>query len=131
MKTPLLTATVTALAICAGEPVHAQPAPEWTGTELAILRSLTLSGLPKLPPDPTNRYAARPQAADFGHRLFFDARLSSNGKVACATCHEPERDFTDGKKVAVGVGVTSRNAPTVIGAAYNVWFFWDGRKDSQ
>ena len=69
--------------------------------------------------------------ADFGHRLFFDTRLSSNGKVACATCHEPARDFTDGKSVAVGVGVTPRNAPTVIGAARNIWFFWDGRRDSQ
>jgi cytochrome c peroxidase len=57
--------------------------------------------------------------------------LSSNGRVACATCHEPQRDFTDGKAVAVGVGVTPRNAPTIIGSAYNIWFFWDGRKDSQ
>ena len=61
-------------------------------------------------------------------------RLGSTGdvaKVGCATCHAPERDFTDGKKVAVGVGVTPRNAPTSIGAARNSWFFWDGRKDSQ
>jgi cytochrome c peroxidase len=104
---------------------------EWTAAELALLRSLTLSSLPKLPPDPSNKYADDPRAADFGHRLFFDRRLSSNGKVACATCHAPERDFTDGKPLAVGVGVTPRNAPTIIGAAYNIWFFWDGRKDSQ
>ncbi len=102
----------------------------WTAEQMEILRSLSISSLPKLRPDPTNKYADNPRAADFGHRLFFDTRLSSNGKVACATCHEPERDFTDGKPLSVGVGVTTRNAPTVIGAAYNFWFFWDGRKDT-
>jgi cytochrome c peroxidase len=131
MNTSVLATAVAALAIATGEPAYAQPALEWTGAELAILRSLALSSLQGLPPDPSNKYGDDPRAADFGHRLFFDTRLSSNGKVACATCHEPERDFTDGKKVAVGVGVTPRNAPTIIGAAHNIWFFWDGRKDSQ
>ena len=78
--------------------------------------------LPPPPPDPTNKYADDPRAAEFGHRLFFDRRLSSNGKVACATCHKPELGFTDGKKLAQGVGTTDRNAPTVVGAAYNNWF---------
>ena len=96
-----------------------------------MLRSLTLSRLPKLPPDPSNKYADDPRAADFGHRLFFDTRLSSNDGVACVTCHQPALNFSDGLKVSVGVGVTDRNAPTIVGAAYNTWFFWDGRKDSQ
>jgi cytochrome c peroxidase len=120
-----------AIASCASWSARAQAGSEFTRQELEILRTLTLSSLPKLAPDPTNKYGDDPRAADFGHRLFFDKRLSSNGKVACATCHEPQRDFTDGKPVAIGVGVTPRNAPTVIGAAYNMWFFWDGRKDSQ
>jgi cytochrome c peroxidase len=127
----LFIAVLAALAIFASAPLRAQTAPEWTAAERELLRSLTLSSLPKLAPDPSNRYADDPRAADFGHRLFFDRRLSSNGKVACVTCHAPELDFTDGKPVAVGVGVTPRNAPTIIGAAYNFWFFWDGRKDSQ
>jgi cytochrome c peroxidase len=121
-----------AAALCLGVTAPALAGgPEWTPQERDILRSLSLSSLPPLPPDPSNKYADDPRAADFGHRLFFDTRLSSNGQVACATCHAPERDFTDGKPVAVGVGVTPRNAPTIIGAAYNIWFFWDGRKDSQ
>ena len=37
-----------------------------------------------------------PAAASFGHSLFFDSRFSSNGEVSCATCHQPERRFTDG-----------------------------------
>jgi cytochrome c peroxidase len=111
--------------------VKADSSPEWSKQEIEILRSLRIESLPPLLPDPSNRYADNPRAADFGHRLFFERRLSSNGKVACATCHQPERDFTDGRPVAIGVGVTARNAPTIVGAAYNIWFFWDGRKDSQ
>jgi cytochrome c peroxidase len=131
MKTPLLVAAATILALAAAVPAAAQHAAEWTPAERDILRTLSLSSLPKLAPDPTNKFGDDPRAADFGHRLFFDKRLSSNGKVACATCHEPARDFTDGKEVSVGVGVTPRNAPTIVGAAHNYWFFWDGRKDSQ
>jgi cytochrome c peroxidase len=106
-------------------------ASDWTAEELAKMRGLWIGNLPALKPDPTNKYGDDPRAADFGHHLFFDTRLSSNGKVACATCHKPQLNFTDGKPVAVGVGVTNRNAPTLIGASYNRWFFWDGRKDSQ
>lgn len=104
---------------------------EWTKEELAVLRSLWIGSLPPLPPDPSNRYGDDSRAADLGHRLFFDTRLSANGAVACATCHIPELAFTDGRKVSQGIGPTTRNAPTIVGAAYSPWFFWDGRKDSQ
>jgi cytochrome c peroxidase len=127
----LPTAVLAMIATFASVSLHAQTTPEWTPAERELLQSLTLSSLPKLAPDPSNRYGDNPRAADFGHRLFFDRRLSSNGKVACSTCHAPELDFTDGKPLAVGVGVTPRNAPTIVGAAHNIWFFWDGRKDSQ
>lgn len=130
MKSAAL-ALLAVFAVCAAGQARAQAASEWSPAELKILRSLTLSSLPKLPPDPSNKYADDPRAADFGHRLFFDTRLSSNGGVGCVTCHQPALNFTDGLKVSVGVGVTDRNAPTIVGAAYNTWFFWDGRKDSQ
>lgn len=105
-------------------------AEEWTKDELAVLRSLWIGSLPPLPPDPTNKVADDPRAADFGHRLFFDTRLSANGKVGCVTCHDPARAFTDGRKRSKGVGETIRNSPTVVGAAYSPWLFFDGRKDS-
>lgn len=124
-------ALLAVLAVCAAGQARAQAEPEWSPAELKILRTLTLSSLPELLPDPSNKYADDPRAADFGHRLFFDTRLSANGGVACVTCHQPALNFTDGLKVSVGVGVTDRNAPTIVGAAHNTWFFWDGRKDSQ
>lgn len=106
-------------------------AEHWSPDEKQILRSLWIGSLEALPPDPSNKYADNPKALALGHRLFFDVRLSSNGLVSCATCHEPARSFTDGKVLAEGVGTTGRHAPTIIGMAYSPWFFWDGRADSQ
>jgi cytochrome c peroxidase len=64
-----------------------------------------------------------------GAELFFDARLSANGTVACATCHNPARAFTDGRPTSIGIHgrVGQRNAPTVLNALYNKHQFWDGR----
>ena len=104
---------------------------DWTADELSVLRSLWIGSLEALPPDPSNRYADDPRAADMGHRLFFDTRLSANGAVACATCHRPEKYFTDGRTLSKGVGTAPRHAPTLVGTAHSPWFFWDGRKDSQ
>lgn len=103
----------------------------WNEAEIATLRGLWVGSLPALPPDPSNAYADDPQAVEFGHKLFFDTRFSSNGEVACATCHQPELMFTDGLALAQGVGTTDRKTMTIIGTAYSPWQFWDGRKDSQ
>lgn len=103
----------------------------WNEAEISTLRGLWIGSLPALPPDPSNAYADDPQAAEFGHKLFFDTRFSSNGEVACATCHQPEFMFTDGLALAQGVGMTDRKTMTIIGTAYSPWQFWDGRKDSQ
>jgi cytochrome c peroxidase len=64
-----------------------------------------------------------------GEKLFFDGRLSANGTVACASCHDPRLAFTDGRPVAVGIDnrVGQRNSPTVLNALYNQFQFWDGR----
>jgi len=103
----------------------------WSPDEIAAIRSLWIGNLPRLAPDPSNAVADNPRAAAFGHRLFFDTRLSANGKVACATCHQPARYFTDGLATSLGMAATPRNAMTLVGTAYSPWFFWDGRKDSQ
>ena len=102
----------------------------WNAEQLTVLRSLSLPELEPLPADPTNRVADEPRAVELGHRLFFDTRLSSNGKVACATCHQPQREFQDGTPLAAGVGTTNRRTMPVAGTAYAPFLFWDGRKDS-
>jgi cytochrome c peroxidase len=103
----------------------------WSAEERTVLRSLALASLGPPPADPSNRYADDSLAARLGHRLFFDTRLSSNGKVSCASCHLPERDFQDGLARARGVGTTARRAMPIAGTAYSPWQFWDGRADSQ
>lgn len=65
--------------------------------------------------------------ATTGRRIFFDPQFSANGRVSCATCHAPERAFTDGKALPIGVSVGARHAPTLLNAAYSPWLFWDGR----
>ena len=75
----------------------------WSPEEIATLQTLSIRELEPLPADPTNRVADDPEAVKLGQRLFFDTRLSSNGKVSCATCHIPEREFQDGTPLATGV----------------------------
>src|SRR5262249_15307933 len=70
-----------------------------------------------------------PEKIALGQKLFFDGRLSADGTVACATCHDPARAFTDGRPVSIGISgcAGQRNAPTILNALYNKAQFWDGR----
>ena len=98
--------------------------------EKAVIASLSLAALPPLAADPTNRFADDRRAAAFGATLFFDTDFSSNGAVACGTCHLIDRQFQDGLALARGVGTTDRRTMPLAGVAYSPWQFWDGRKDS-
>ena len=125
-----LLATVPVLAAAAAGAVL--PAnPSWSDEERSLIASMSLSALPPLPADPSNCVADDPDAARLGHRLFFDTRLSSNGMVSCATCHDPAKDFQDGVALATGVGTTDRRTMPITGTAHSPFQFWDGRKDSQ
>jgi cytochrome c peroxidase len=70
-----------------------------------------------------------PEKIALGQKLFFDGRLSADKTVACSTCHDPARAFTDGRSVAIGINgrAGQRNAPTILNALYNKTQFWDGR----
>lgn len=72
------------------------------------------------------------EVVELGKKLFFDTRVSADGTVSCATCHDPEKGFTDHNPTAVGIGnqVGQRNAPTVLNAMFNESQFWDGRAAS-
>lgn len=103
------------------------------GAELTpeeIRRVLTLSPLPPLPADETNAVADDPRAAALGQYLFFETRLSGNGHFSCATCHDPARSFTDGRRVFEATGQGTRHTLSLWNVAYNRWLFWDGRADS-
>ena len=104
---------------------------EWTPAQRALIQSLSLSRLPAIPGDPSNAIANSELAAQLGHRLYFDQRLSGNGEVACASCHRPQNYFTDDRTLAVGTQTGFRHTPSLVGLAYSPWFYWDGRKDSQ
>lgn len=98
---------------------------------LAEPRPLTQVGLPlealraAIPADNPQT----PEKIQLGKLLFFDGRLSADGTVACSTCHDPARAFTDGRPTSIGIKgrAGQRNAPTVLNAVFNKTQFWDGR----
>ena len=67
-----------------------------------------------------------------GRQLFFDTRLSRDRSISCATCHRPNRAFSDGRPVAVGIlgRVGRRNAPALVNRGYGQSFVWDARQQS-
>lgn len=73
--------------------------------------------------------------AELGRRLFAEPRLSANGTVSCASCHDPKRDFQDGRRFPVGIAepapsVAKRRTPTLWNVGEHRRFFWDGRSGS-
>ncbi|MGV3539881.1 MAG: cytochrome-c peroxidase [Rufibacter sp.] len=83
---------------------------------------------PKFPKE--NPYSEK--KAELGKLLFFDPRLSSSGQIACASCHEPQLGFADGKQVSLGHDRQpgKRNAMSLLNVWYAEQLFWDGRANS-
>lgn len=69
------------------------------------------------------------EKVELGKLLYFDPRLSKDGTVSCATCHNPHHGFADHKPTSAGVGglLGDRNSPTVINRLFSKEQFWDGR----
>ncbi len=88
-------------------------------------------GLTQPPPVPAENQITVEKWA-LGKQLYYDKILSTNGSVACASCHAPEKGFADGKKSSTGINnaLGPINSPTVFNAAYNRFQFWDGRGSS-
>jgi cytochrome c peroxidase len=101
----------------------------FTGRKVELLDSPDAARpLPTAPPDnPTT-----PGRAALGERLFMDKRLSADGTVACATCHQPQRAFTNGLASATGLRGQQmrRNVPTLVNVGYRQTIFWDGRAET-
>jgi cytochrome c peroxidase len=102
----------------------------WSEREIRILRSLHIGEVVSPPPSASNRVADDSKAASLGRKIFFDARFSANGSLSCASCHQPDRYYTDNQPRAKGMAKTARNTPTVVGSSHLGWFYWDGRRDS-
>jgi len=103
---------------------------DWSDEEKAEIYSLSLSQLDQKAKPTKNSVINHVNAQKFGEQLFFNTRLSQNKDISCASCHQPELNFTDGKEVAQGMGTGSKNTPSIRGAYLNDWQFWDGRNDS-
>jgi cytochrome c peroxidase len=93
--------------------------------ELVVPRGLPSPGIPADNPLSEGR-------VDLGKQLFFDKRLSADGTVSCAVCHDPSKGWSGPRATARGVGgrISSRKAPTIVNVAYQHFLFWDGRAGS-
>ena len=94
-------------------------------------KSLREWRLPKRMPYPRGNKPTKARIK-LGKMLFFDPRLSGDGNMSCATCHNPVMGWSDGLPTAKGFKskVLGRASPTIINAGYNRIQMWDGRKKS-
>lgn len=111
--------------------IYSRPSSQWP--KPIIDEGVEWKELGILPASPLeNKKDSLKDIIELGKILFFDTRLSGSGKISCATCHDPELNWTDGKEKSIGHEgtINKRNSPTIL----NTWFykrlFWDGRSTS-
>ncbi|MCA9128139.1 MAG: c-type cytochrome [Planctomycetales bacterium] len=87
-------------------------------------------GLKPIPASKSNPWSV--DKAELGKQLYFDTRLSVDNTVSCASCHAPDKGWSNGESNAQGVDGQrgGRNSPTILNAAYHKMQFWDGRASS-
>jgi cytochrome c peroxidase len=73
-----------------------------------------------------------PAKVELGKKLFFDPRLSGDNKMSCATCHMPDKAYSDGLALSPGADgkLLGRNTQTCLNVGFFETFFWDGRAAS-
>lgn len=123
---PILPAVLTLLTVALAVPLRA--ADDFGGSDYPYKLPLGLKSAPDVP-------SANPLTdakVALGKLLYFDKRISGDGTVSCATCHDPQRGWTDRSPVSTGIRGQKggRSAPTVLNAAYMEVQFWDGRAKS-
>lgn len=122
----------------------------FSDTEKAIIKTLVYTDPPD---DPTSNYDQNSAAATLGQKFFMDVRFSgeiliqgnrtntyaaggstSEGKIACVSCHSPNFGWADGttrpNDVSLGTNFTDRNSPTILNSVFNTYSLWDGSADS-
>ncbi len=120
---------VASLLVAGAGGVHAQQLLDWSPEEV---RAVGQHG-PWPPPrvrDPSNRVSGTPAGIALGEHLFNDPRLSGDGRMSCATCHQAGREWSDGLARARGAVELDRRTPSLWNIGYLHWFGWDGAGDS-
>lgn len=108
--------------------LYSSPAARWPAPEIESgVAWQELAPLPA-PVDPADN-PSTPAKVALGRRLFFDPVLSKSRQLACASCHDPDLGWADGRRVSFGYDRQSgrRNAPSVATSAHVAPLFWDGR----
>jgi len=107
------------------EPAAGAQAPQGTPYTINVPK-----GLPPVPVPADNPMTV--EKVNLGRMLYFDKRLSKDGSVSCATCHDPKHAWAETTPVSTGIGGQKggRNSPSVINTAYAPVLFWDGRAKS-
>lgn len=81
-----------------------------------------------------SRVALTPEKVRLGRWLFYDARLSRDGTISCATCHRPAQAFSEPTPRSTGIGgqTGARKSPPIVNAGFPIFerYFWDGRAGS-
>jgi cytochrome c peroxidase len=109
--------------------VYTQPSATWPAPHVdEDVTWQELGPLPERAPSPADNPFSAEKAA-LGETLFFDPKLSRSGQIACASCHEPDLAFADGRKVSFGHDRLAgrRNSPSVVMSGFAEPQFWDGR----
>ncbi len=134
MARKILLSVLTACVIWTGSSAAAAPsddkAPPVTSINVQVLGPQRLGPLPPVVVPPGN-----PQSSlkiHLGKELYFDSRLSADGTISCATCHNPAMGWSDKGPTSEGIHgqFGGRRAPPVSNAAYSPLQFWDGRSPS-
>ena len=108
---------------------YRQPVTQWPAPQVdADVNWQEMAALPAHAPAPPENPFSETKAA-LGEKLFNDPKLSRSGQIACASCHEADMAFADGRRVSFGHDRQSgrRNAPSLVMSGYSSALFWDGR----
>ena len=111
--------------------VYSRPSAEWPAPEVDPGVDRVEIGLLPALVGPADNPGTEAKIA-LGKRLFFDPRVSGSGQIACASCHDPDLGWADGRTIAYGHGrePLKRNSPGLMNIGYMETLFWDGRAGS-
>lgn len=110
---------------------YAKPPAEWPAA--TVDEGVEFAEIGLLPPvEHPERNPYTKEKAELGKQLFFDPRLSGSMQIACASCHDPDLAWADGRTAAFGHDrqIGTRNTPSIMNSAYATSMFWDGRVSS-